>query len=89
MNFLKGKGPPGQGIGGVVPHSKRRQGARAQAEQVLGANPSGTGLPFQLWKRGSGQRGEHRRGCDLVEGAWFSAVIVFFYIYISWSKHFK
>lgn len=81
MNFLKGKGPPGQGIGGWS-RTPREDGARAQAERVLGADPSGTGLPFQLWKRGSGQRGEHRRGCDLVEGAWFSAVIVFFlYIY--------
>lgn len=35
-----------------------------------------------VWKKRLRVKGDVRRGGDLVEGAWFSAVIVLFFIYI-------
>lgn len=67
----------------VVLHSKRK-GQRDLSWEcfvlTLGASSiSGR----RIWKKRLRVKRAPRRGCDLVEGVWFCAIIVLFYTYIN------
>lgn len=67
---------------GVVALHSKRKGQSDRAERfALTWGSAESSSSERIWKKRRRVKG-NRRGCDLVEGAWFSAVIVLFFLYI-------
>ena len=67
----------------VVLHSKRKRQSDLSWEcfvLTLGASAVSSSSGRRIWKKRLRVKRVPRRGCDLVEGAWFCAVIVLLYV---------